>query len=111
MKRANPAILTVSLLRAGGDAVLVQYDNLTRYRRPPIAELAARYRLPAIYDNRDYVVDGRLISYGADIRRVLRRSATYINRILRGARPQDLPVEQPSKFNLVINLKTAKALG
>ena len=96
---------------AGSEAVLVQYDNLTRYHRPQIAEVAARYRLPAIYDNRDYVVDGGLISYGADIREIVRRSATYIDRILRGARPQDLPVEQPSKFNLVINLKTAKAMG
>jgi putative ABC transport system substrate-binding protein len=96
---------------AGSDAVLVQYDRLTLNHRPQIAELGVRYRLPSIYDNRDYVVDGGLISYGADIREILRRSATYIDRILRGARPQDLPVEQPSKFNLVINLKTAKALG
>ena len=73
--------------------------------------MAARYRLPAIYDNREYVVDGGLISYGADFREILRRSATYMDRILRGARPQDLPVEQPSKFDLVVNLKTAKALG
>jgi putative ABC transport system substrate-binding protein len=96
---------------AGSDAVLVQFDLLTLAHRPQIAELAARYRLPAIYDNRDYVVDGGLISYGADTGEIYRRSVTYVDRILRGARPQDLPVEQPSKFNLVINLKTAKALG
>jgi putative tryptophan/tyrosine transport system substrate-binding protein len=96
---------------AGSDAVLVQYDNLTRSNRPQIAELAVRYRLPCIYDNRDYLVDGGLISYGADTGEIFRRSATYVDRILRGARPQDLPVEQPSKFNLVINLKTANALG
>jgi putative ABC transport system substrate-binding protein len=95
----------------GSDAVLVQFDLLTLAHRPQIAELAARYRLPAIYDNRDYVVDGGLISYGADTEEIFRRSVTYVDRILRGARPQDLPVEQPSKFNLVINLKTAKALG
>ena len=96
---------------AGSDAVLVQFDLLTLTHRPQIAELAARYRLPSIYDNRDFVVDGGLISYGADTGEILRRSVTYVDRILRGARPQDLPVEQPSKFNLVINLKTAKALG
>jgi putative ABC transport system substrate-binding protein len=96
---------------AGSDAVLVQLDIVTLDHRPQIAEVAARYRLPAIYDNRNYAVDGGLISYGADFREIVRRAATYIDRILRGARPQDLPVEQPSKFNLVINLKTAKALG
>ena len=95
----------------GSDAVLVQFDLLTLAHRPQVAELAARYRLPAIYDNRDYVVDGGLISYGADTEEIFRRSVTYVDRVLRGARPQDLPVEQPSKFNLVINLKTAKALG
>jgi putative tryptophan/tyrosine transport system substrate-binding protein len=95
----------------GSEAVLVQFDVLTLTYRPQITELAARYRLPAIYDNRDFVVDGGLISYGTDLREILRRSATYVDRILRGARPQDLPVELPSKFNLVINLKTAKAIG
>jgi putative tryptophan/tyrosine transport system substrate-binding protein len=96
---------------AGSDAVLVQFDVLTSTHHQQIAELAARYRLPTIYDNRDYVVDGGLISYGPDIREIIRRSATYVDRIMRGARPKDLPVEQPSKFGLVINLKTAKALG
>jgi putative ABC transport system substrate-binding protein len=96
---------------AGSEAVLVQLDNLTLSHRPQIAELAKRYQLPAIYDNRLYVVDGGLISYGADFRENLRRAANYMDRILRGAQPKDLPVEQPSKFNLVINLKTANALG
>ena len=96
---------------AGSDAVLVQFDVLTSYHRQQIAELAARYRLPTIYDNRLYVVDGGLISYGADLGEIVRLSASYIDRILRGARPKDLPVQQPSKFGLVINLKTAKALG
>jgi putative ABC transport system substrate-binding protein len=85
---------------AGSDAVLVQFDLLTLTHRPQIAELAAQYRLPSIYDNRDYVVDGGLISYGADSGEIFRRSVTYVDRILRGARPQDLPVEQPSKFDL-----------
>ena len=96
---------------AGSEAVLVQLDILTLNHRPQIAQLATRYRLPAIFDNRLYVVDGGLISYGADFREILRRAAAYMDRILRGARPQELPVEQPSKFNLVINLKTANALG
>jgi putative tryptophan/tyrosine transport system substrate-binding protein len=96
---------------AGSEAVLVQFDVLTLYHRPQITELAARYRLPTIYDNRDYIVDGGLISYGADFREILRLSVTYVDRILRGARPNDLPVQQPTKFGLVINLKTAKALG
>ena len=96
---------------AGSEAVLVQLDILTLNHRPQIAQLATRYRLPAIFDNRLYVVDGGLISYGADFREILRRAATYMDRILRGARPQDLPVEQPTKFNLVINLKTATAMG
>jgi putative ABC transport system substrate-binding protein len=67
--------------------------------------------LPAIYDNRWHVVNGGLISYGADVRENWRRGATYVDRILRGARPGDLPVEQASLFELVINLKTAKTLG
>ena len=74
---------------AGSDAVLVQFDLLTLNHRPQIAELAARYRLPAIYDNRDYVVDGGLISYGADFREIVRRGATYMDRIPRlYVRPQ-----------------------
>ena len=67
--------------------------------------------MPAIYDNRWHVVNGGLISYGADVRENWRRGATYVDRILRGARSRNLPVEQASRFELVINLKTAKALG
>ena len=93
------------------EAVLVQFVALTINHRQQIGDLAARYRLPAIYDNRLYVVDGGLISYGADFREIQRRSLTYVDRILRGAQPKDLPVEQASKFVLTINLKTAKALG
>jgi putative tryptophan/tyrosine transport system substrate-binding protein len=95
----------------GSDALLVQFDWLTYNRRQQIAELAIRHRLPAIYDNRLFVVAGGLISYGADVRDNWRRGATYVYRILKGARPRDLPVEQASRFELVINLKTAKTLG
>jgi putative tryptophan/tyrosine transport system substrate-binding protein len=96
---------------SGSEAVLVQFVTLTIRHRQQIADLAARYRLPAIYDNREFVVDGGLISYGADQLECWRQSLTYVDRILRGAQPKDLPVEQASKFVLSINLKTANALG
>jgi putative ABC transport system substrate-binding protein len=76
-----------------------------------IAELAAKNRLPAIYPREDFVDIGGLMSYGADRAEPYRRAAYYIDRILKGSKPADLPVEQPTKFELVINLKTAKALG
>jgi putative ABC transport system substrate-binding protein len=76
-----------------------------------VAEQAARSRLPAIYLLRPYVDAGGLISYGPDIREIWRRAAVFVDKILKGAKPADIPVEQPTKFDLVINLKTAKALG
>jgi ABC transporter substrate binding protein len=79
--------------------------------RGVIAYHAARNRLPAIYPRREHVEAGGLIAYGADRRELFRRLAVYVDRILKGAKPTDLPVEQPTKFELAINLKTAKALG
>jgi putative ABC transport system substrate-binding protein len=79
--------------------------------RQEIAGLSAKVRLPAMYPSRDYAEEGGLISYGANRRQIYRRAAEYVDRILKGAKPADLPVEQPTKFELVINLKTAKALG
>ena len=79
--------------------------------RKRIVELAGKYRLPAIYPDKEFVEAGGLMSYGADIVDSYRRVATYVDKILKGAKPADLPVEQPTKFELVINLKTAKQIG
>jgi putative ABC transport system substrate-binding protein len=95
--------------RAG--ALFVGVDALTWANRRPIVDLAAKNRLPAIYAAREFVDAGGLISYGVSYPHLYHRAATYVDKILRGAKPADLPVEQPTKFELVINLKTAKALG
>ena len=79
--------------------------------RELIVAFAAQYRLPAVYSGREYVIGGGLICYGVDILDLYRRSASYVDRILKGEKPADLPVQVPTKFDLVINLKTAKALG
>ena len=79
--------------------------------RARLVALAAKHRLPAMFNNRQSVELGGFISYGASLTDLTRRAATYVDRILKGAKPGDLPVEQPTKFELVINLKTAKALG
>ena len=76
-----------------------------------IIELAAQHRLPAVYNSRYWIADGGLVSYGADVLDQYRRTAGYVDRILNGTKPADLPVQAPTKFELVINLKTAKALG
>ncbi len=93
------------------DALIVMDDPVIYTLRRRIAELAARTRVPAMYALRDYVDEGALMSYGPSIVAMYRRAAVYVDKILKGARPADLPVEQPTKFELVINLKTAKALG
>jgi ABC-type uncharacterized transport system substrate-binding protein len=86
-------------------------NPVTTANRELILKMAARYRLPSVYPFRYYVAEGGLMSYGIDTVDLFRRAATYVDRILRGAKPRELPVQAPSKFEMVINLKTAKALG
>jgi putative ABC transport system substrate-binding protein len=92
-------------------AVIVPADTFTQMRRGLFVELAARYRLPAIYFSAEFVRTGGLVSYGFDLAAQFRRAADYVDRILKGAHPGDLPVEQPSKLSLVLNLKAARAMG
>jgi putative ABC transport system substrate-binding protein len=95
--------------RVGGLVVLP--DSLFTNRREGIAELALRQRLPSIYGEREYVETGGLMSYGESLREFFRRAATFVDKILKGTKPADLPIEQPTRFLLVINFKTAKAIG
>jgi len=93
------------------DALIVFPDPLTFTHRGQIVDFAAQSRLPAMFGAREFVDAGGLISYGPSFPDMFRRAATYVDKILKGAKPADLPVEQPMKFELVINLKTAQALG
>jgi putative ABC transport system substrate-binding protein len=99
------------LAREQAGALLVTADPLFIGRRPQIISLANRYAVPTIYDRRDYPADGGLMSYGASIVDQYYQSGRYVGRILKGERPADLPVIQPTKFELVINATTAKSLG
>jgi putative ABC transport system substrate-binding protein len=101
-----------AMTRAGADALMVLSDSILLSQLPGrIADLAATHRLPAIYVRRVYVDAGGLMSYGPSLPDLYRRAATYVDKILKGAKPAELPVEQPMKFELVLNLKTAQALG
>jgi putative ABC transport system substrate-binding protein len=95
---------------ANGGLVVTGSALAVTHRRLIIA-LAARHRLPAVYPSRFYVADGGLISYGPDFIDQFRRAAGYVDRILKGEKPSELPVQAPTKYDLVINLNTAKALG
>jgi putative ABC transport system substrate-binding protein len=95
--------------RAEAMVVFQCYGNAWNLQR--IVDLAAQYRLPAIYTRREWVQAGGLMSYGPNVPDLWRRAAVYVDKSLKGAKPADLPVEQPTKFELVINLKTAQALG
>ena len=103
------AFSTLAAERA--DGLFVLSNPILDRNRKRIIALAARHRLPAIYEWRHSAEDGGLLAYGAKVRELNRRVAAYVDKILKGAKPADLPVEQPTKFELVINLKTAKALG
>jgi len=96
---------------ARADAMLVSPSPLLSFHRKALVDLAAKHRLPAMYGNRESVETGGLMSYGPSYPALFRRAAAYVDKLLKGARPADLPIEQPAKFELVINLKTANALG
>ena len=92
------------------DALITLPSPLSRYKKR-IVDLAVKNRLPAMFDKRVFVDAGGLMSYGPYIPDILRRAAFYVDRILKGAKPADMPVERPTKFEMLINLKTAKAMG
>ena len=93
------------------DALLVILSPQVTLHSKKIVELALRHRLPGMYPTRQFAEEGGLMAYGPLIGDLYRRAATYVDKILKGAKPQDLPVEQPTKFEFVINLKTAKQIG
>ena len=99
------------MTRAGAGAVAVFGSTMFIVERRRLVDLAAKHRLPAVYTWRVFVDVGGLMAYGPSLADLNRRGGTYVGKILKGAKPADLPVEQPSKFELIINLKTAKALG
>jgi ABC transporter substrate binding protein len=103
------AIAAIAREPAGG--LIAAADPFTRAHRALIMRLAQHHRLPAVYAYRQFVAEGGLMSYGPDTVDIVRRSASYVDRILKGATPADLPIQQPTKFELAINLKTAKSLG
>jgi putative ABC transport system substrate-binding protein len=105
----EPAI--AAFARGSNGGLIVTVGTLGEVHRDLIIMLAARHRLPAVYPFRIFVTSGGLISYGPDIIDQFRRAATYVDRILKGEKPAELPVQQPTKVELAINLKTAKALG
>jgi putative ABC transport system substrate-binding protein len=108
-REIEQAITTIASDADGG--LIVCPSAITNGNHGLIAELAARYRLPGIYPYRYYVSSGGLVSYGPNLTTEYRRAASYVDRILKGEKPGELPIQQPTKFELVINLKAAKALG
>src|SRR5260370_6494509 len=110
----DPAEIENTITKLGGETesgVALVPDNFTTVHRELIISLTARFRIPAIYPYRYFAEAGGLLSYGVDAADLFRRASEYVSRILRGAAPVDLPVQAPTKFELVINLGTAKALG
>jgi len=110
----TPATLDAAFSAIGrthSAALITLVDAVTFSQRQRIVEFAAKHRVPAIYQVREFIDAGGLMSYGLNMLGMYRRTAIYVDRVLKGAKPADLPVEQPTMFELVINLKTAKALG
>ncbi len=110
-KREALATAFAAMRRARVQALIVQHGTFTNANRQRIVELVAQQRLPSIYGSRGFVEAGGLISYGPSLPEIFRRAAHYVDRIFKGAKPADLPVEQPTKFELVINMNTARTLG
>jgi ABC-type uncharacterized transport system substrate-binding protein len=111
IRRAEDIAPAFEALRGGADALYVVADPLVNTNRARIHTLAMGARLPAIYNAKEHVEAGGLMSYGPNFSELYRRAAEYVDKILRGAKPANIPVEQPTKFDLVVNLTTAKALG
>jgi putative tryptophan/tyrosine transport system substrate-binding protein len=111
IRRAEDIAPAFDALKARADALYICTDPLVNTHRIRFNTLALAARLPTIHALREYVEAGGLMSYGPNVPDLLRRAADYVDKILRGAKPSDIPVEQPTKFDLVINLTTAKALG
>jgi len=109
LEEFNSAFSAVS--RAQAQALYVIDDRVFSTHRPALLKLVSKARLPAIYSSREFADEGGLMFYGANWADLFRRSAGYVDKILKGAKPADLPIEQPTQFKLVVNLKTAKALG
>jgi putative ABC transport system substrate-binding protein len=112
IRNADEILLAInSFAGEPNGGMIVMADNVTNIHRKLIIDLAARHRLPAIYQSRYFITIGGLVSYGADVVDLFKRSASYVDRILHGEKPADLPIQAPTKFELVINQKTAKTLG
>jgi putative ABC transport system substrate-binding protein len=108
---AEMEVVIERFARERDSALVVLPDLFTATNRQSIIALVARYRLPSVYPFRYFVASGGLMSYGIEMLETYRQAASYVNRILKGERPSDLPIQQPTKFEFVINLKMAKALG
>ena len=111
----NPQVILeraiADFARSPNGGLIITGSALAIVHRHLIIALAAKHRLPAVYFQRTFVADGGLISYGADVLDQYRRAASYVDRILKGEKPADLPVQRPTKYEMVLNLKTAKTLG
>jgi putative tryptophan/tyrosine transport system substrate-binding protein len=108
---ANIAAAFERLASSPDVGLLVPSDAFTYFHSGPIVALAAKYRVPAIYAFRRFVTEGGLVSYGVDAFDQVRLSASYVDLVLKGTKPRDLPIQMPTKYTLIINLKTAKALN